>query len=327
MILKGAIALWLVIAVALGSDDAALLDNDFDGGLGMFVSAVTGAWSTRSGYTPTGSGKTGPSAGVGGSGSYMYAEATNNVYVPLVLDLAIGHALSGSGVSFYYHLYGNQVGVVTFEVSTNGAATYATLWSKPGQTQGSNTMPWLPATLVFYEAHPGVTHMRFTSTPIGSRGDAAIDAFRILSVPTTVPTPLPTLPPTFVPTLLPSNSRPPSPHPTPLPSVLPTSPTPHPSLPPTRAPTHWPTRAPSPLPSSFFQPTPLPSLSPSPLPTLHPTVLPTPKPTPVPPVVVDLSVYLLPALAVRPPSSARLKSFSFGGWSCRHTLKSPHCYL
>ena len=107
-------------------------DCDFDDGFCGFTSTGT-TWLRRSGYTPTGNGKTGPAAGVGeallsshmhgghthsqkkmrwscvsfpgGAGSYLYAEADSNAFLTLDLDLHLPAALSGSGVTFFYHMY------------------------------------------------------------------------------------------------------------------------------------------------------------------------------------------------------------------------------
>jgi len=95
------------------------LDVDFESGFGAFsTEGVT--WERGSGYTPTGNGKTGPDSGNGGSGYYAFAEANGNEFVDVHLDMDLPSAFPGSGVAFYYYMFGNQIGDLTFSVSDDG---------------------------------------------------------------------------------------------------------------------------------------------------------------------------------------------------------------
>ena len=169
---------------------------------------------------------TGPSAGVGGSGAYLYAEAeaprTRGEYYTLNYD---GSACSESGegvssVTFYYHMYGRNMGGL---VVTNAAGEE--VWDRSGD-QGNE---WKAATV---DVHSPSFTFKYTRGN-GYLGDAAVAAVTVSGG--AGPPPPPSPPPT-----------PPPPPPTPPPPAPPPSPPPSPPEPP--SPPSPPSPPPSPAP-------------------------------------------------------------------------------
>jgi len=243
--------------------------NDFDSNdFGFFTTSTTYPWTLLSGATTS---VNGPSYDhTTGSGYYAYVEASspNHPYVgPFTLDLSISYNRISS-VSFYYHMYGNSMGELTLQSSSDGTIWYDS-WNKTGN-QGDS---WQAVDLSFSSST--IRYLRFSATTGSSyESDIAIDDFSYtMNTPTSVPTPLPSSLPTAKPSFQPSSL------PTLKPSPVPTQ-TPQPTLNPTPLPTYVPTPTPTPLPT--LKPTPSPTHIPTSLPTYRPTLKPTPSPTPIP---------------------------------------------
>ena len=100
-------------------------------------------WSANSGSTT--SVGTGPTAGRGGSGGYLYTEATGNS--PNRVAILDGPTFGGFGASaelrFWYHMEGADMGQLDLEVSTDAGQTWTSAWSMSGD-QGS---AWLEAVI------------------------------------------------------------------------------------------------------------------------------------------------------------------------------------
>lgn len=174
--------------------------NDYD----LFVSAAGGiigsenCWWWNQNYTGgpfwrtisggTGSFNTGPSAGSGGSGQYMYLETStgagsSEVWSP---DLDIS-GMSNPELSFEYHMYGATMG--TLAVSVVADTLNTVIWSISGQQQNSGTDPWIEATVDLspYLVY-GVIEIRFSGNRNGSfTGDMAVDNFSIDEAPLCFP--------------------------------------------------------------------------------------------------------------------------------------------
>ena len=136
--------------------------------------ALSSGWSTgggddfaftcvKEGATP--SDGTGPSAGVGGSGSYVYAETTGSQARLFTLTYD-GSACSNTGlgvstVAFQYHMYGSTMG----ELRVTNAAGEA-MWSLSGN-QGNS---WQAATVGVYSPSFAFEYTRGSSL----KGDAAV---------------------------------------------------------------------------------------------------------------------------------------------------------
>ena len=226
----------------IGMDESGI-NCDFD----LSFCNFTGSWSRTNGYTPTGNGKTGPKADntvgdEGGLGYYAYAEANGNANADVSMFINLEHDFSALGVRFYYHMFGVQIGTLALAVSTatdkGGTASddgeWEDVWSLTGNQLANNQAQFEYAYVLFDSTVTGVRRFRFTSTPFGNSGDAAIDDFKVIALPTPVPTPTPTPEPSPVPTLLPSISKLPSGVPTPLPTQVPTKPTAKPTRLPTQ---------------------------------------------------------------------------------------------
>ena len=147
---------------------------DFSGGIATGLGWSTGGGSpTTSAYaftkkeSGTSSSGTGPSAGVGGSGSYVYAETSSPRVPGDLFTLAYdGSACSGTGagvstVAFHYHMYGDAMG----ELRVTNAAGEA-VWSLSGD-QGNS---WQAATVDVYSPSFAFEYTRGD----GWQGDAAV---------------------------------------------------------------------------------------------------------------------------------------------------------
>eukprot|EP00964_Phaeocystis_antarctica_P000871 scaffold483_cov63-Phaeocystis_antarctica.AAC.1 len=182
---------------------------DFSDGI-----AASSGWSTGGGEPPyaftkregsTSSSNTGPSAGVGGSGSYVYAETSSPRVQGDLFTLAYdGSACSGTGagvstVAFHYHMYGATMG----ELRVVNAAGEV-VWSLNGNKGNS----WQVATVDVYSPSFAFEYTRGSSWS----GDAAM-ALVAVSCGAALPAAPPSLPPAPLP---PSPTLPPpSPSPTP----------------------------------------------------------------------------------------------------------------
>jgi hypothetical protein len=143
-------------------------------------------WRTISGGTA--SGNTGPTAGSGGSGQYMYLETSTGpgsaeVWSP---DLDIS-GMSNPELSFEYHMFGATMG--TLEVSIVADTLNTVIWSISGQQQNSGSDPWLEASV---DLSPyliyGVVEIRFSGNRNGSfTGDMAVDNFSVDEAPLCMP--------------------------------------------------------------------------------------------------------------------------------------------
>lgn len=150
--------------------------ESFENGLGDWVQdpGDNFDWTRRSGRTP--SSGTGPSAASHGSW-YMYTEATGQFGTAILEGPCVD--LSGTTdpeLSFDYHMYGQNMGILELEISTDGGATWSAYWSLSGNqgnqwlTHVSSLVPYIGQTVRF----------RFLGTiGNGFRSDMAIDAFNI----------------------------------------------------------------------------------------------------------------------------------------------------
>ena len=153
---------------------------DFSGG------ATSLGWSTGGGEPPyaftkkeggTWSVGTGPSAGVGGSGSYLYAEASHPRVQGDLFTLAYdGSACSDTGaavstVAFYYHMYGATMGELRV---TNAAGKVLRVTNAAGEAamslSGNQGDSWQAATVDVYSPSFAFEYTRGD----GWEGDAAV---------------------------------------------------------------------------------------------------------------------------------------------------------
>lgn len=154
-----------------------LTSADFESGYGEWVN-VTGDsddWTRNSGSTP--SSGTGPTGGANGSTWYVYLEtSTGDAYNPGDTAYLEGPDINDSNnrtLSFYYHMYGADMGTLNvdvYDVSWNNG-----IWSISGQQHSSSSAPYTQA-IVDLSAYTGTIKIRFRAVAAGGyRGDMAID--------------------------------------------------------------------------------------------------------------------------------------------------------
>lgn len=155
--------------------------ESFESGFGIWQQPTTDDfnWTRRSGAPPTTG--TGPLKAAKGS-YYLYTESTgqsvgNEAFLEAVFNFT---ALTKPSLSFYYHMYGNQMGSLHVDICVNGTWTNS-IWSKSGQQQTSAKAPWKIATisLTNYAAGQGNVTIRFRGVTGGDRSDMAIDYIQL----------------------------------------------------------------------------------------------------------------------------------------------------
>ena len=156
-------------------------NESFESGLGLWTQETSDNfdWSRRSGSTPTK--RTGPSSASSGSW-YVYTETNGNSgqasLASPCLDLT---SLAAADLDFSYHMYGNQMGSLSVQISTNNGGSWTSVWSRSGN-QGNS---WQTATVSLSAYMSPYTRLRFVGTRGGSqRSDMAIDD---LTVSGTIP--------------------------------------------------------------------------------------------------------------------------------------------
>lgn len=134
-------------------------------------------WTRGSGGTP--STNTGPATGSGDTW-YMFIETSGGVGTGdqafLESDCFDLTALTNPLISFDYHMYGNSMGTLNLEISTDGV-TYTNIWTLSGD-QGDE---WFTANIDLAAYGGQTVGFRFTGIDGDSfRGDAAIDKIEIV---------------------------------------------------------------------------------------------------------------------------------------------------
>jgi len=132
----------------------------------------------------TGSFGTGPSGAFSGTG-YIYLECSggglgdaDTIYPSSALDLT--QALNEARITFYYHMFGGDMGELLVQVSNDGGATWTTEFSQIGQNQTSETDPWIPVGINLNAYIGSMIDYRIIGVRgNGFEGDMAIDLFNI----------------------------------------------------------------------------------------------------------------------------------------------------
>lgn len=124
---------------------------------------------------------TGPAADhTTGSGKFMYSNVVSTLGATLIAD-AVSPPISTvpldtPEVTFWYHMFGSDIGGLTLEVF-NGQQ-WAQVWSATGQKQTSNSSPWLKAIVNLAAYREDTIKLRFKATRtnnFGFNADIAID--------------------------------------------------------------------------------------------------------------------------------------------------------
>nr|MBS0036887.1 proprotein convertase P-domain-containing protein [Saprospiraceae bacterium] len=134
------------------------------------------SWLVNEGPTPAGG--TGPSAGFGDKGNYLYYHSSGpDCQYPglAVLESTCLKIQSGSGncdMSFYYHMWGPHVNRLDLILSTDGGFTWDTLWSLAGN-QGNE---WIEVQVDLSAYHGTTGKFRFVAQAAeGALGDIGLD--------------------------------------------------------------------------------------------------------------------------------------------------------
>ena len=135
----------------------------------------------------TTSGNTGPSAPQGGSGSYIYWEASGNntnsgaVVSPLI-DLTAIDAGDDAELTFYMHAYGGSMGTLEVGASTSPTGPFTNLLTWDGQIQTSSAADWLQVGLDLSSYTGGNLYVEFKQTgATGFFGDMSIDSMEVVA--------------------------------------------------------------------------------------------------------------------------------------------------
>ena len=143
-------------------------------------------WIVNQGETPTRF--TGPESGAGGSGQYIYienqvAQCPDRQEIMLISDCLSKPQSSACALSFSYNMFGNEIGKLSVEYSTD-SLVWNTLWSLEGN-QGTD---WFSTTLdlpVSFER--GLIRFVAEKESNVTRGDIAIDKLKLIGIETIEP--------------------------------------------------------------------------------------------------------------------------------------------
>ena len=156
--------------------------ENFDSGIGAWTQDNNdqGNWTLDANGTP--SNNTGPSNDFNGGGNYFYTEASNNqnpgpnATTNLVSPCFNLTNIQGAEFSFYYHMFGSNMGSLRLQVSEDDGATWTTLTTLTGQQQTSSGAAWLQRTVSLSAYDGEVIKLRLSGTTGGGfRSDMAID--------------------------------------------------------------------------------------------------------------------------------------------------------
>jgi large repetitive protein len=148
-----------------------------------------GGYAFGVGSDSTGTPGTGPSAGRGGSGQYLYAEASgaqNQSVAQITSPLIDVTSLTVPELNFYYHMYGDQVNQLKTEVWSQSLG-WQTVGTLIGEVQTSETDTFLLATYTLSQFANDTILVRFSASRgfgTDNQGDIAIDDFTFDEAPT-----------------------------------------------------------------------------------------------------------------------------------------------
>lgn len=154
--------------------------ESFESGFGLWEQGNSDNfdWTRKSGSTQTK--KTGPGSAYDGS-FYMYTEATGNSGAAHLISPCLNlDGLTNTSAGFAYHMYGNNMGILSLEVSTDNGNSWTTLWTQSGN-QGNS---WQTTSVSLDNYRTSFTKLRFVGTLTGGqRSDMAIDDIDIQGGP------------------------------------------------------------------------------------------------------------------------------------------------
>ncbi|UAB75452.1 LamG-like jellyroll fold domain-containing protein [Mesoflavibacter sp. SCSIO 43206] len=165
-------------------------NEDFESGIGQWTQSSTDDFDWTKNQNGTPSNNTGPNSANGGNW-YLYTEASSNFnntsdLISPCFDLS---SASSANFSFYYHMYGSNMGTLSVDLSTNNGVTFDhNIFSVTGQQHTSNGSIWSLASIDL-SAYLGQTVTIKISGTTGSnyRSDMAIDDISLTAVTTPLP--------------------------------------------------------------------------------------------------------------------------------------------
>ncbi len=163
--------------------------ESFESGIGQWVQATTDNfdWRRRSGGTP--SSNTGPNSSSAGNW-YLYTEASGNYNNTANLESPCFDltAATSAQFSFYYHMYGSNMGALNVDLSTNGTTFPVNLWNQTGQVQTNSGTAWNQVVLDLTPYIGQTIKLRFSGTTGSAfRSDMAIDDISVTASTTPQP--------------------------------------------------------------------------------------------------------------------------------------------
>lgn len=138
-------------------------------------------WLVDAGGTPTFG--TGPADDVSGGGNYIYLETSSEICSPNKTAYLYSNCIQLNKMgtdtchlSFYYHLFGDDIGELSLEASADGGFSWQSIWARSG-SMGSD---WRKAYVGLSQYADGaVLQFRFVGKEKGgSKGDIALDEIR-----------------------------------------------------------------------------------------------------------------------------------------------------
>ncbi|MFC6859202.1 DUF6443 domain-containing protein [Zunongwangia atlantica] len=147
-------------------------DQSFETDFGSWE--VISGWSRNSGSTPTNN--TGPDSAIEGN-YYIYIESSSIYGDKYIVSQEFTPDFSTVVFSFYYSMFGQGMGDLYVDVSTNGGSSWQNIWSKTGD-QGPN---WFNAKIDLSGYIGSSIKLRFNGhAPQSPQSDIAIDNIRFL---------------------------------------------------------------------------------------------------------------------------------------------------
>ena len=145
-------------------------------------------WIPRQGATPYSStGPIGDHTRPGGTGKYVYTSGygggwCTNETAWLQSPLYNFTALTNPKLEFYYFMYGNTMGRLSVQVSTDGGTTWSNdIWYKQGEQQTSSSAPWGRADINL-SAYGGMNNIKIRIVSLSGsswKTDMAVDDIKV----------------------------------------------------------------------------------------------------------------------------------------------------
>lgn len=144
---------------------------------------VAAFWGVRTGAT--GSFSSGPSAGYGGSGKYIFSETSGLAGSAEVISpsIALDELVTKNPKLFFrYHMYGNGIGSLNIQVN-DGSGWSGNVYTKNGQQHSSSNALWAMDSLDLTAYSGDTIQLKFVSMSLGNNGDIALDNLEIYGKP------------------------------------------------------------------------------------------------------------------------------------------------